>query len=87
MSKERKKVEKKELPKVAPKKRPEPIPDPPKERKSKSDDKYVRIAIDAKQAEFNAMSDRVKNGEVKWSHFALDGNNSYHHYLILQKTK
>jgi hypothetical protein len=87
MSKERKKVDKKPVAKVAPKKRPEPVPEPPKEKKPKSEDKYVRVAMDAKQEEFNAMSDRVKNGEVKWAYYATDNNKGYHHYLVLPKQK
>lgn len=83
---ERKKVEvKKPLPKADLKKRPEPEPEPPKEKKIKSDDKYVRLAEDAPQSEFIAMSERVKNGEVKFAYYALDTTKGYHNYIILKK--
>jgi hypothetical protein len=87
MSKERKKVEKKPVAKIEAKKRPEPVPEPPKEKKPKSEDKFIRVAMDSKQAEFNAMSDRVKNGEVKWAYYATDNNKGYHYYLVLPKQK
>ena len=85
MSKERKKVEKKPLPKVEAKKRP--VPEPPKEKRPKSDDKYIKLATDVKQEEFNTIGEKVKNGEVKWSYYAFDTTKGYHCYLVLQKTK
>lgn len=99
MNKNRKKVEKKPIVKVAPKKkvaakpiakvvpkkRPEPEPEPPKEKKVKSEDKYIRVASDAKIEEFKAMSDRVQAGEVKWAYYAFDTTKGYHHYIVLPK--
>ena len=82
---QKKKVEAKPIGKVVPKKRPDPVPEPPKEKKPKSEDKYVRLAADAKQEEFNAMSERVKNGEVKWAYYAFDTTKGYHHYIVLPK--
>ena len=84
MSKERKKVEKKPVGKVAPKKRPDPIPEPPNVKKPKSEDKYVKIANDAPQAEFKVMGDRVQAGELKWGYYASDMPKGYHYYIVLQ---
>ena len=97
MEKNRKKVEKKPVNFVGPKKRvepktvskgvakkrPEPIPEPPKVKKPKVEDKYVRIADDAKQDEFKVIGDRVQAGELKWAYYALDTNKGYHHYIVL----
>jgi hypothetical protein len=83
----KKRVEKKSIPKVTAKKRPEPVPEPPKVKEPKSEDKYIRLAADAKQEDFNAMSERVKNGEVKWAYYAFDTTKGYHYYIVLPKNK
>ena len=89
MGLERKKVKKKEIPKVQPKKRPDPVPEPPKERKPRakaSDDKYIRVATDAKQEETRAIGERVQRGEVKWAYFAGEGDKGYHYYLVKKES-
>jgi len=94
MSNERKKVTKKPIPKAKPKprvevkgkKKPKPKPEPvvpPKERKPKSEDKYIRIAGNAKAEEFRAIGERVQRGEIKWAYYAVDGDKGYHHYIVL----
>jgi hypothetical protein len=88
MAQERKKVVKKPVTKVAPKKRPEPEPEPPKERKPRakaSDDKYVRVATNAKQEETRAIGERVQRGELKWSYYAGESDKGYHYYLVIKK--
>lgn len=80
---EKKRVEKKPIGKVIPKKRPEPEPEPPKAKKVKTDDKYVRIANDAKAEEFKQIGDRVQSGELKWAYYASDMPKGYHYYIVL----
>ena len=85
MSVDRKKVEKKEIPKVEPRKRPEPELELPTEKKARakaSDDKYLKLCEDAKQEEFKAFSERIQKGELKWAYYASDNGKGYHHYLI-----
>lgn len=80
-------IESKPIPKQASRKRPDPEPEPPKPKKTKPqiDLKFVRLAMDAPQEEFKLIGDRVQAGELKWHHYAVDGNKGYHHYLVLQK--
>ena len=52
--------------------------------KETSEDKFIRIAEDAKSEDFKALGDRVQKGEIKWNHYAVDGNKSYHHYQIIK---
>jgi hypothetical protein len=52
--------------------------------KEVSEDKFIKIAEDAKSEEFKVLGDRVQKGELKHHHYAVDGNKSYHHYLIIK---
>ena len=52
----------------------------------RAENKYVRISLDAKQDERADITNKVKNGELKWAFYATDGDKGYHHYQIL-KTK
>lgn len=83
MSNERKRPEKKEIPKPVPKKRPE-LPVEIKQKVKISDDKYIRLASDSNQYEFKSISERIHMGELKWAYFATDGSKSYHYYLIIK---
>ncbi len=110
MSAERKKAEKKEIPKVEPKKRAEPkvvpkvepkpkvvgkvetkkvtesVTNEPTEAKAKrSENKYVRIAFDAKAEEKKEISEKVQKGELKLACYAIDGDKGYHYYLVIKK--
>jgi hypothetical protein len=82
-------TESKPIPKQESRKRPEPEPEPPKPKKTKIqiEYKFVRVATDAPQEEFKAVGDRVQAGELKWHHYASDGNKGFHHYLVLSNTK
>jgi len=84
MSEDRKRVEKKPITNTSPKTR---ILEPLEEEKPKSkpsNDKFIRVSITASIDEFKAMSDRIKSGELKWCYFAIDGEKSYHYYLIIK---
>jgi len=110
MSAERKKADKKPVPKVEPKKRVEPTPvakvEPKKrvvttptpvvkeivnpsieatEKVKRSENKYVRIAYDAKPEEKKEFSEKVQRGELKLACYAVDGDKSYYYYLVLKK--
>lgn len=140
MSAERKKAEKKEVPKVEPRKRAEAKPVPkvepkkrvevkaevkpkevvpktkakveakPKEvapkpvvkevekkvstpfiteatdaKPKRSENKYVRIALDAKPEEKKEFSEKVQKGELKLACYAIDGDKGYHYYLVIKK--
>lgn len=83
MSQERKKVPKKPIIVVEARKRPEPLPEEPDKPLVKmSDDKYIKVADDAKIEEYRALNERILRGEIKWSHYAIDNTKSYHYYLI-----
>lgn len=112
MSAERKKADKKPVPKVEPKKRVEPTPVPkvePKKRAEvkpttkpvikeivnptieatekvkRSENKYVRIAYDAKPEEKKEFNDKVQKGELKLACYAVDGDKAYYYYLVIKK--
>lgn len=112
MSAERKKADKKPVPKVEPKKRVEATPVPkvePKKRAvvkaptkpvveevvnptieatekvKRSENKYVRIAYDAKPEEKKEFNDKVQKGELKLACYAVDGEKAYYYYLVIKK--
>jgi hypothetical protein len=72
--------------KVEPKKpvvKETPKPEEPKQKKSEN--KYVRIALDVKGEERNAIVERVKNGELKLAYYATENDKGYHYYLVIKK--
>jgi hypothetical protein len=58
---------------------------PKTKRQKKEEDKYIRVSENANIKRFAEMGERVQRGEVKWSHYAIDGNVGYHHYRVLKK--
>lgn len=103
MAQERKKAEPKPVVKAEPKKRettPVVKTEPKKQVKAetkteeqteskakRSENKYVRIALDAKADERNAFTEKVKAGELKLAYYATDGDKGYHYYLVTKKQK
>lgn len=69
---------KKPVVKVEPKKPEEPKP-------KKSENKYVRLALDAKGDERNEIVEKVKRGELKLAFYATDNDKGYHYYLVIKK--
>jgi len=96
MAKERKKVERKPIAVVKPKQREvqsttsiikEPVETMVSDNSeiTKLNLKFVKLCDGAKQEEAKEIGDRVQRGELKWSHFSVDGNKNCHHYLIIKK--
>ncbi len=92
----KKRVEPKPVANVEPKKRVEPKPvvepkielntEEKSETKTKrAENKYVRVALDAKAEERNQFTTKVKNGELKYAYYATDNDKGYHYYLVLKK--
>lgn len=46
--------------------------------------KFVRLSENASKESREKISERVKNGELKWAYYAVDGNTRYHYYLVLK---
>lgn len=46
--------------------------------------KFVKLCDGSKQEEQKEIGDRVMRGELKWHHYAIDGDKGCHHYLILK---
>lgn len=44
----------------------------------------IKLRADADQDKFISMSRRVHDGELEWSHYAIDGNFEYHYYRKLK---
>lgn len=88
---EKKRVDPKKVLKPTPKKREEVVkkPEQPKEtekpKAKRSEDKYIRIALDATSDERKIFSDRVAKGEIKLAYFAVENDKGYHYYLVIKK--
>lgn len=102
MAQERKKAEPKPIVKLEPKKRVqtaveekpkkevkvEPIVEEQAEAKVKrSENKYVRLSLEAKADEKLPFLEKVKSGELKYAFYAIDGDKGYHYYLVTKKQK
>jgi hypothetical protein len=100
MAQERKRIEKKPTNVVTPKKRDEPkkqvatktkvepkeanpIVEEPKELKQSI--KFIKICEGSKQEEYRAIGERVQRGEIKFSHYAIDGNKGCRYYYLIKK--
>lgn len=51
-------------------------------RNKNSERKFIRIEANAPREEYNKMGLKVQNGEIIWSHYAIDNDIGYHYYLI-----
>ena len=99
MSEERKKAQAKPVAKVVPKKRePEPqkvitevkkieinINEVEDIKTKRAENKYIKLAVEAKQDERLQFTSRVKSGEIKFAYVSLEGDKYYHYYQLLKK--
>jgi hypothetical protein len=91
----KKRVEPTPVSKVEPKKRAvvkpvivepvKPVIAEPTEKVKRSENKYVRIAYDAKPEEKKEFSEKVQKGELKLACYAVDGDKAYYYYLVTKK--
>jgi hypothetical protein len=51
----------------------------------RAENKYVRIALDAKPEERSEISTKIKSGEIKYAYYATDNDKGYHYYIVLKK--
>lgn len=51
-----------------------------KAQRHKNNDRFIRVSENAKIEKFKEMGEKVKNGEVVWSYYAIDGKVGYHFY-------
>lgn len=85
MAVERKKVDIPEVV-VAPIAEPDKPTAPVIEAKpKKSEDKYIRIALNATAEERKEITDKLAKGELKMGYFADDNGVAYHYYLVVKK--
>ena len=49
--------------------------------------KFIRLATDATKDKRKEVADKISKGQLKLSHFAVDGTASYHYYQILNTRK
>ena len=93
MCAERKKVEKKPVSKVEPKKREVKLPEfevekveePVEPKTKRSENKYVRISIEATNEERKAFNVKFKVGEIKFAYCGVENDKLYHYYIVLKK--
>lgn len=52
--------------------------------RKRSEDDYVRLSSKAKLSRFIEFGEKIQGGELKWSHYTIDGNIGYHYYLKLK---
>jgi hypothetical protein len=53
-------------------------------RAKRSENKYIRLGMDAKMDERKAISERVQKGELKLAYYATDSDVGYHYYLVIK---
>jgi len=54
-------------------------------KQKKSEYKYLKLALNAPQNERRVLGERLQKGEIKITHYAVDGNNGYTYYIELKK--
>jgi len=81
----KKRVEQAKASKPSPKKRDEVVNETEKPKTKRSEDKYIRIALDASSDERKIFTDRVAKGELKLAYFAVENDKGYHYYLVIKK--
>lgn len=69
-------------PKVEPKEA-KPMVEEPKETKQSL--KFIKICEGSPQEEYRAIGEKVQRGEIKFSHYAIDGNKGCHYYYVIKK--
>lgn len=52
--------------------------------RKRSEDDYIRLSSKAKISKFIEFGEKIQMGELKWSHYVIDGNIGYHYYLKLK---
>lgn len=52
--------------------------------KEVKDNRYIRVCVDEGREKFNEIAEKIKNGEVKWSYYAIDNDKGYHYYFKLK---
>jgi len=53
-------------------------------KKPKNVKNFVKISTTSKHSKFVDAGKRVQAGELQWSRYVVEGNVSYHYYLILK---
>ena len=56
-----------------------------RQRAKPSDNKYVRLCMEAKSEERKEFNDKVKNGELKMAFYSVEGDKGYHYYQVMKK--
>ena len=51
----------------------------------RAENKYIKLAVEAKQDERFQFTSRVKSGEIKFAYVSLEGDKYYHYYQLLKK--
>ena len=54
-------------------------------KKTNTDNRFERHKAFGDLAKRSEISDKVKNGQLRWSFYAIDGENGYHYYLKIKK--
>jgi hypothetical protein len=54
-------------------------------KKIKSDNSFERHKAFGDLLKRTEITDKVKNGQLKWSFYAIDGEHGYHYYLKIKK--
>jgi hypothetical protein len=54
-------------------------------KKVNTENKFERHKAFGDLVKKGEISEKVKNGQLKWSFYAIDGENGYHYYLKIKK--
>lgn len=56
----------------------------PETKVKRAENKYVRIALNAKMEERKVFSEKVQKGELKLAYYTTENDIGYHYYLVIK---
>lgn len=55
------------------------------EVEKRNENKYTRISAENYKDSYETINVKVKNGELKWAHYATEGDKGYHYFMNIKK--
>lgn len=59
--------------------------EPEVEKRTRSENKYIRIHLGASAEEKFSINEKIKKGEIKFAFYAIDGEKGYFYYIVNKK--
>jgi hypothetical protein len=51
----------------------------------RNENKYSKISAENYKDSYETINVKVKNGELKWAHYATEGDKGYHYFIHIKK--